>query len=213
MIGQSDKSQSRRLPVFLVGCAAVACCLVLLVLLGHGPGRQVVESIDRAAVDVMFRFRGPAETTGRVVIVTIDEKSLAALGQWPWPRDLTGQLLRRIAADKPRVIGMDVLFAEPDRTDPKRGPSLVRDLLKDKPQVEPAELDNDGRLAAASATTMSSHVPGSTCLPRSCRRRTLGRARRTDRSAPCRCCRSKRAPKATATFSRTVRASVVLFLC
>ena len=49
-----------------------------------------------------------------IVIVAIDEKSLAAIGRWPWRRALHAELLRRIAAQSPRSIGLNVLFVEPN---------------------------------------------------------------------------------------------------
>src|SRR6516165_7969982 len=51
-----------------------------------------------------------------VRIVDIDEKSLAMLGQWPWPRTTVRDLLLELAAKGAAVIAFDVLFAEPDRT-------------------------------------------------------------------------------------------------
>lgn len=54
------------------------------------------------------------------VVVAIDEKSLARVGQWPWPRDVVAQLIAKIAARKPAAIGVDVVFAEPDRLSPDR---------------------------------------------------------------------------------------------
>ncbi len=53
-----------------------------------------------------------------VVVVEIDEKALAAHGQWPWPRDRVADLVTRIAAGRPLVLGMDVFFPEPDRFSP-----------------------------------------------------------------------------------------------
>ena len=50
-----------------------------------------------------------------VVIVDIDEASMARYGQWPWPRDLLARLTSAIARQGPRVIGFDILFAEADR--------------------------------------------------------------------------------------------------
>jgi len=50
------------------------------------------------------------------VIVEIDEKSLGEYGQWPWPRYQVAALLEKIAALKPAVIALDMVFAEPDRT-------------------------------------------------------------------------------------------------
>jgi serine phosphatase RsbU (regulator of sigma subunit)/CHASE2 domain-containing sensor protein len=63
--------------------------------------------------------------TGPVVIVDIDEKSLARYGQWPWPRALVAQLVRRIAEGHPRVLGIDIVFAERDRLSP---PEIAREV-------------------------------------------------------------------------------------
>ena len=59
------------------------------------------------------------------VIVDIDEKSLAEFGQWPWPRYHIAHLLEKIAAAGPASVGIDILFAEPDRTSLKE---VQRDL-------------------------------------------------------------------------------------
>lgn len=60
------------------------------------------------------------------VIVAIDEDSLARIGQWPWPRDTMAQLVTRLAARKPAAIGVDILFAEPDRVSPDRLAGIFR---------------------------------------------------------------------------------------
>lgn len=54
--------------------------------------------------------------SGNVVIVAIDEKSLAAIGRWPWRRALHAEALRRIATQNPRCIGFDLLLPEQDST-------------------------------------------------------------------------------------------------
>jgi serine phosphatase RsbU (regulator of sigma subunit)/CHASE2 domain-containing sensor protein len=59
-------------------------------------------------------------TSAPAVIVAIDEKSLARVGQWPWSRDTMAQLFTRLAARAPAAIGVDILFAEPDRVSPDR---------------------------------------------------------------------------------------------
>ncbi|MEO0391897.1 MAG: adenylate/guanylate cyclase domain-containing protein [Pseudomonadota bacterium] len=53
-----------------------------------------------------------------VKIVDIDESSLAAIGQWPWPRVILADLVDRLTAMGARVIVFDMVFAEPDRTSP-----------------------------------------------------------------------------------------------
>jgi len=53
-----------------------------------------------------------------IVVVAADEDSLARMadyaGRWPWPRSVHGELVRGIAAQKPRAIVFDIMFFEPD---------------------------------------------------------------------------------------------------
>ena len=49
----------------------------------------------------------------RIVIVDIDEHSLATEGRWPWPREKTAQLIERITTAGAAVVGLDILFPEP----------------------------------------------------------------------------------------------------
>ncbi|MGH8782455.1 CHASE2 domain-containing protein [Paraburkholderia sp.] len=55
-----------------------------------------------------------------VTIVQIDEKTLAAVGQWPWPRNRLAGLVDAIAAQKPLAIGLDIYMPEPDQTSPDK---------------------------------------------------------------------------------------------
>ena len=59
------------------------------------------------------------------LIVDIDEKSLAEFGQWPWPRYHVAHLLKKLSAAGAASIGIDILFAEADRTSLKE---VQRDL-------------------------------------------------------------------------------------
>ena len=47
-----------------------------------------------------------------IAVIAIDDRSIAAIGRWPWRRALHAELLTRIAAQNPRAIGVDVLFSE-----------------------------------------------------------------------------------------------------
>ncbi|HSV53385.1 MAG TPA: CHASE2 domain-containing protein [Burkholderiaceae bacterium] len=65
-----------------------------------------------------------------VVVVEIDEKSLEAQGQWPWPRNRLAQLVDAIAARQPAAIGLDIYMPEPDETSPDR---VARNLAPGRP--------------------------------------------------------------------------------
>lgn len=83
-----------------------------------------------------------------IVIADIDEKSLKKYGQWPWPRDQVALLFDRITDMGAAVTGVDMIFAEADRTSPsvvlrEIGPSCAAllddrrftELLKDRDQI------------------------------------------------------------------------------
>ncbi len=55
-----------------------------------------------------------------VLIVDIDEESLAKLGQWPWPRTLVAALVQKMRDAPAIAVGFDIVFAEPDRASPER---------------------------------------------------------------------------------------------
>ena len=53
------------------------------------------------------------ELDPRVVIVDIDEKSIAEVGRWPWSRDVVAKLIEKLDNKyHVRVAGFDVIFSE-----------------------------------------------------------------------------------------------------
>ena len=64
-----------------------------------------------------------------IVIVDIDEKSLAAMqkdaGRFPWPREVYADLVQGLAAQKPRAIVFDLMFSEADRFRPQSDRAFV----------------------------------------------------------------------------------------
>lgn len=73
-------------------------------------------SLDLKIYDTLLRLRKAPPPTGIVAIATIDDKSLESLGQWPWPRYQVASLIDRLQQIGAISIGIDVIFAEPDRT-------------------------------------------------------------------------------------------------
>src|SRR4029450_3357450 len=53
-----------------------------------------------------------------VRVIDIDEASLKAVGQWPWPRTVLADLVKKPAAGGAAAIGFDIVFPEPDRMSP-----------------------------------------------------------------------------------------------
>jgi HD-GYP domain-containing protein (c-di-GMP phosphodiesterase class II) len=96
--------------VFLCGVGAVIVTAVLAVFPAAFLGR-----LENAAYDILLRAARTRPVSGRVVIVDVDERSLSAIGQWPWRRDLIGDLIARLRTMGAATIALDMVFAEPDR--------------------------------------------------------------------------------------------------
>ena len=58
--------------------------------------------------DQLFRLRPPEPIDSRLVIVAIDEPDIVAVGQWPMPDAVLGELLERIGQGDPAAIGLDL---------------------------------------------------------------------------------------------------------
>ena len=97
-----------------------------------------------------LQIKYPRITDGQTysVIVDIDEKSLREVGQWPWPRTVLADLFNKSREAGMLVLGLDVLFAEKDRTSPeliaedvkKRNPEIAK-LLKTLPSNESVAME------------------------------------------------------------------------
>ncbi len=99
-----------------------ALCLLLAgggLSLAMGLGGQFklapFDRLEMAFQDAAMVLTASGAPAPGTVVVDIDEPSLSALGQWPWPRYRIASLIQRIAAEKPAAIAVDVLFPEPDR--------------------------------------------------------------------------------------------------
>lgn len=73
---------------------------------------DIIHFHEEDALDLRFRLRGPKPAHADIVLVTIDDASLEALGEWPWPRHLYAAFLNKISSYKPRRIFFDILFSE-----------------------------------------------------------------------------------------------------
>ena len=70
---------------------------------------------EYGAYDAILRATPTRPPDGRIVIVDIDDRSLTTIGQWPWRRDVVGQLVSRLRDLGAATVALDIIFAEPDR--------------------------------------------------------------------------------------------------
>jgi adenylate cyclase len=70
--------------------------------------------MELKALDLRMVSRGAIPAGDETVIVAIDEKSLSELGRWPWPRTTIAKLVDTLKGYGAKVVGFDIVFAEPD---------------------------------------------------------------------------------------------------
>ncbi|HUY28057.1 MAG TPA: adenylate/guanylate cyclase domain-containing protein [Candidatus Binataceae bacterium] len=94
---------------FAVGQVVMAWMLAILIAY---PG--ALTFLELKISDLRMYAGTPHPPTNQVVVVGIDQKSIAVLGHWPWPRDVMAQFQDALASYRPKVIGYDLLFSEAD---------------------------------------------------------------------------------------------------
>jgi adenylate cyclase len=160
--------------------------IVVVVFLVHAVGLwglqlPLLETLEAIIYDTRLKLTMPRTVDNRIVILDIDEKSLAEKekggeGRWPWPRDRLALLLDKLFDHYGiAIVGFDVVFAERDESSGIRvlerlGNRELRDvqqfhsvLSKIKPQLEYDDIfarKMKGR-AVVLGYTFSSDDPGS----------------------------------------------------
>ena len=127
--------------LLLAGAGLLAACILYLA------EPALLQTLRNNLFDQYQRWQPrPAPAHSKVLVLDVDEDSLARLGQWPWPRDLVAQLQTRLHDAGAAVVVYDVLFAEPDRSSPAQ---LARQLPKELAAQLHQLPDHDELLAAA----------------------------------------------------------------
>lgn len=93
---------------------------------------SLLDSFDNRIRDSYFIFKGETKTSNNVVIIDIDDSSIKEFGQWPWSRNILSKIIENLTNSNIAVVGMDIVFAEEDRT----SPSLIAKKLGIKKELE-----------------------------------------------------------------------------
>lgn len=86
---------------------------------------SLVQRLDGWVHDQAVQMVGPHQTDHRVVIVAIDENSLADWGRWPWPRQRIADLIDALFEEQAvAAVGLEMVFAESDAGDKRLAEAL-----------------------------------------------------------------------------------------
>lgn len=110
----------QRLGIEWLAVALLASCVVAALTYWNNLSR-----LDNLVYDQLSGIDRAAPSSD-ILIVKIDEDSLAAFGKWPWSRQRHAELFDRLADAKPKAIGFDILLSEPG--DPEDDEVLARSM-------------------------------------------------------------------------------------
>lgn len=111
-----------RAVALLLAAVLVACVALMAPLIFKG--------IDERSGDWAWRLGAGSEPERRLLIVDIDDNSLARLGAWPWSRAQVAELLRKIQAMDAGAVALDIAFPEA-----RPGDAELGQVIRDKPVV------------------------------------------------------------------------------
>ncbi|HOW88898.1 MAG TPA: CHASE2 domain-containing protein, partial [Elusimicrobiales bacterium] len=131
-----------------------------------------IEPLELKFYDFRTQLNARPPAKSEIAIIEINDDSIAKIGRWPWPRSNIAEMLTRLSTEaaKPAVIGLNILFSEPERnrdletaTDRLRSryaqllaEKKIKETTKDSPFEKMLseirdDMDNDAKLAAAIA--------------------------------------------------------------
>ena len=97
----------------------LALLLVGVIYLEGGVG-----FVENGLMDLRFRLLG-WETSGKVVVVAADERSLESLKAWPWPRAYHATVLNHLVEAGAREVAFDLDLSSPSAS--KEDDAVVAD--------------------------------------------------------------------------------------
>lgn len=104
---------------------------------------------DAQLHDLLTRWLTPRPAPSQVLVVDIDERSIAELGPWPWPRPVLAQLMESLRNRGARLQVWDLFLADPGSGDERIAALLAapaRDVVWGQVLVVDPQIDQPPRV-------------------------------------------------------------------
>lgn len=85
--------------------------ILAIIALAVAVASEATSRVDFLLYDVLQRNLAPS-TNEQLLLVAIDDRSIAEEGSWPWPRDRTAKLVDTIGEARPAALGLDMLLLD-----------------------------------------------------------------------------------------------------
>ena len=142
--------------------------LALILLMGVQISQPGILKLLEARIFDFYQQAKPRQLLEKspVVIIDIDEKSIAEQGQFPWPRTIVADLIRRLTEMGVEVIGFDIMWPEEDQTSiSKVVNSVPPAALDEATRARLKQLPTNDQILAETIAASGKVVLGQTIVP------------------------------------------------
>ena len=87
-----------------------------------------LDTVNYSVLNYFFYIRGQPKFSKDIVIIGITDRCIEKIGRWPWRRDYYVRILEILKESRVKVVGMDILFLEPEGVSDYRLADVSREL-------------------------------------------------------------------------------------
>jgi len=91
--------------------------IIVLIFIGFSySGLSILDAVERHIYDMEMRFvQSEQQGSNGIALIDIDDKSLAILGSWPWPRNIIAEMINLLTNNGIKLIGLNIPFFEKEK--------------------------------------------------------------------------------------------------
>ena len=115
--------------------------IIVLIFMGFSySGISLLDSVERHIYGVEMRFiQSDQQDSSKIALIDIDDKSLAVLGSWPWPRNLIAEMINRLKNNGIRLIGLNIPFFKKEKNQGLDEVGSFRERFQADPSIKKDE--------------------------------------------------------------------------
>lgn len=121
---------------------------------------QALQLASERGTDLVWRLVQDTEPERRIVVVDINDDSLAEIGPWPWPRPVVAELVRKLDESGVALKLLDITFP-----DPRQGTEELARVLRTGQPTVLAQVFALRHESVLQVGTPVGALPGEGCLP------------------------------------------------
>ena len=90
--------------------------LLISIVILFTAGTDVMQNLEHQAYDLGLKLMPARTASNQLVVIGIDAKSISKFGNWPWPRSIVADLIKKVGDHNPKAIGVAIDLSEPQNT-------------------------------------------------------------------------------------------------